>query len=180
MIDDLLITLQNGTACCMMDKITVRQAKRYTEIMQETPETRRGVIMSASRMLPEIFGTMRPVDVIRADVREVVTAIKGLHFVMQEIVLPKFAILSDDPLVEREASAFDEYDEENGYNDLDEKGTWEACRENIEAITQAAIRIMRQSYTDTMNEELVALIEHLKWEIDHKPERKGGQNNVQS
>lgn len=174
MIDDLVITLRNGKACCMMDKITVRQVKRYTEIMQEVPDTRRGVIMSASRMLPEIFGTLRPADVIHADVREVVTTIKAMHFVMQEVVLPKFALLSDEPLVEREASAFDEYDEENGYNDLDEVGVWESCRENIEAITQAAIRIMRQSYTDTMNEPLVALIEHMKWEIDHQPERKGG------
>ena len=76
--------------------------------------------------------------------------------------------------MEWEGSVFDEYDEENGYTDLDEISPWETCRENIETITQAAIKIMRQSYTDTMAEELVPLLEHLRWEIDHQPEKKGG------
>lgn len=174
MIDDQLITLRNGQACCMMDKITVRQAKRYTEIMLETPDNIQAAVKSATRLLPDIFGSLRPADVIHADVQEVVTAVKSLHFVMQEVVLPKFRILSEEPEIEREASAFDEYDEENGYTELDEINAWETCRENIESITQAAIGIMRQSYTETMDEDLVQLIEHLRWEIDHQPEKQKG------
>lgn len=174
MIDDRLITLRNGTACCMMDKITVRQAKRYVEVMEQTDDSVQAVLKSATRMLPEIFGGLRPAEVIRADVAEVLAVVKALHFVMQEVALPSFAILSDEPPVEREASVFDEYDAENGYTAADEISPWETCRENIESITQAAIKIMRQSYTDTMNEELVPLIEHLRWEIDHRPDKEGG------
>lgn len=158
----------------MMDKITVQQAKRYVKTMLDTGDSVRAVLKTATRMLPELFGDLRPADVIRADVAEVLTVIKAVHFVMQEIVLPTFSILSTEPQVEREASVFDEYDAENGYDELDEINVWEACLENIEAVTQAAIRIMHQSYTDTMNEELVPLLEHLRWEIDHQPERKGG------
>ncbi|MBQ2016847.1 MAG: hypothetical protein II207_07585 [Clostridia bacterium] len=158
----------------MMDKITVQQAKRYVKTMLDTGDSVRAVLKTATRMLPELFGDLRPADVIRADVAEVLTVIKAVHFVMQEIVLPTFSILSTEAPVEREASVFDEYDAENGYDELDEINVWEACLENIEAVTQAAIRIMHQSYTDTMNEELVPLLEHLRWEIDHQPERKGG------
>ena len=158
----------------MMDKITVQQAKRYVKTMLDTGDSVRAVLKTATRMLPELFGDLRPADVIRADVAEVLTVIKAVHFVMQEIVLPTFSILSTEAPVEREASVFDEYDEENGYDELDEINVWEACLENIEAVTQAAIRIMHQSYTDTMNEELVPLLEHLRWEIDHQPEQKGG------
>lgn len=157
-----------------MDKITVQQAKRYVKAMLDTGDSVRAVLKTATRMLPELFGDLRPADVIRADVAEVLTVIKAVHFVMQEIVLPTFSILSTEAPVEREASVFDEYDAENGYDELDEINVWEACLENIEAVTQAAIRIMHQSYTDTMNEELVPLLEHLRWEIDHQPERKGG------
>lgn len=157
-----------------MDKITVQQAKRYVKTMLDTGDSVRAVLKTATRMLPELFGDLRPADVIRADVAEVLTVIKAVHFVMQEIVLPTFSILSTEAPVEREASVFDEYDAENGYDELDEINVWEACLENIEAVTQAAIRIMHQSYTDTMNEELVPLLEHLRWEIDHQPERKGG------
>lgn len=158
----------------MMDKITVQQAKRYVKTMLDTGDSVRAVLKTATRMLPELFGDLRPADVIRADVAEVLTVIKAVHFVMQEIVLPTFSILSTEAPVEREASVFDEFDAENGYDELDEVNVWEACLENIEAVTQAAIRIMHQSYTDTMNEELVPLLEHLRWEIDHQPERKGG------
>ena len=157
-----------------MDKITVQQAKRYVKAMLDTGDSVLAVLKTATRMLPELFGDLRPADVIRADVAEVLTVIKAVHFVMQEIVLPTFSILSTEAPVEREASVFDEYDAENGYDELDEINVWEACLENIEAVTQAAIRIMHQSYTDTMNEELVPLLEHLRWEIDHQPERKGG------
>lgn len=157
-----------------MDKITVQQAKRYVKTMLDTGDSVRAVLKTATRMLPELFGDLRPADVIRADVAEVLTVIKAVHFVMQEIVLPTFSILSTEAPVEREASVFDEFDAENGYDELDEVNVWEACLENIEAVTQAAIRIMHQSYTDTMNEELVPLLEHLRWEIDHQPERKGG------
>ena len=157
-----------------MDKITVQQAKRYVKTMLDTGDSVRAVLKTATRMLPELFGDLRPADVIRADVAEVLTVIKAVHFVMQEIVLPTFSILSTEAPVEREASVFDEFDAENGYDELDEVNVWEACLENIEAVTQAAIRIMHQSYTDTMNEELVPLLEHLRWEIDHQTERKGG------
>lgn len=174
MIDDQRITTRNGTACCMMDKITVQQAKRYVKAMLDTADSIQAVVKMATRLLPELFGTLRPADVIRADVGEVLTVVKAMHFIMQEVVLPKFSVLSNEPPVEREASVFDEYDEKNGYNDLDEINVWETCLENIEAVTQAAIKIMRQSYTDTMKEELVPLLEHLRWEIDHQPERKGG------
>lgn len=174
MIDDQQITTRNGVACCMMDRITVQQAKRYVKAMLETADSVRAVMKMTTRLLPEMFEGLRPADVIHGSIAEVLTVIKGLHFIMQEVVLPQFAILSDDPPVERESSVFDEYDEENGYTDEDEINVWETCLENIEAVTQAAIKIMGQSYTDTMREELVPLLEHLRWEIDHQQEKKGG------
>ena len=174
MIDDQLITTRNRTACCMMDKITVQQAKRYVKAMMDTDDSVQAVLKTATRMLPELFGDLRPADVIRADIVEVLTVVKAVHFVMQEVTLPKFSILATEPPVEREASVFDEYDAENGYDELDEADVWETCLENIEAVTQAAIKIMRQSYTDNMKEELVPLLEHLRWQFDHQPEQKGG------
>lgn len=156
----------------------MQQVKRYAEIMRDADETAdesaRAAIRAMTRLLPDVYGTIRPSDIIHAPVAEVLTAAKTLHFVMQEVVLPKFSILSDEPQVEQEGSVFDRYDEEEGYNDepAEKSSPWAACLESIEIITQAAIKIMRQSYTDTMKEEMVPLIEHLKWEIDHQPRQK--------
>ncbi len=140
----------------------------------DAAESTRAAVRSMTRLLPDVYGTIRPADVIHADVVEVVTAAKTLHFVMQEVALPKFSILSDEPQVEQEASVFDRFDEEEGYNDEPsvKSSPWTACLESIEMITQAAIKIMRQSYTDTMKEEIGPLLEHLKWEIDHQPREK--------
>lgn len=158
----------------------MQQVKRYAEIMRDmddAAESPKAAVRSMTRLLSDCYGVLRPSDALRASVVEVVTAAKTLHFVVQEIVLPSFRLLSDEPEVERQASVFDRYDEEEGYND--EPGAkispWAACLESIETITQATIKIMHQSYSDTMKEEMVPLIQHLKWEIDHQEkEKKGG------
>ena len=93
---------------------------------------------------------------------------------MQVFFSPSFPFLWGEPPIEQEASVFDDYDVEEGYTDNSPANFWATCLESLEVITQASIKIMRQSYTETMKEELVPLIEHLKWEIDHQPEKKGG------
>ncbi len=177
MIDDQLIETPRGTVCCVSDRVTVQQAKRYAEIMrdmEQTGDSARAAVRAMTRLLADVYGGLRVQEAARAPVVQVVTAAKALHFVMQEIVFPAFSILSDEPPIEQEASVFDDYDAEEGYTDNSPANFWATCLESLEVITQASIKIMRQSYTETMKEELVPLIEHLKWEIDHQPEKKGG------
>ncbi len=175
MIPDQVVETRSGAACCISDRITVQQAKRYAQIMRDLEdapvESAKAAVMSMTRLLPDVYGTLRAKDVIAAEVTQVITAAKTLHFTMQEVVLPKFAELSE-PETEQQASVFDEYDKEEGYDEPEGGNLWETCLESIDVITQAAIKIMRQSYSDTMKEELVPLIEHLKWEIDHQPRRR--------
>ena len=136
----------------------------------------KAAVRAMARLLPDVYGSLRPSDVMAADIYDVIVAAKTLHFVMQEIILPAFRVLSDEPEVEQEASVFDRYDEENGYNDEEAARTapWAAVLESLDVITQATITIMKQSYTATMREEIVPLIQHLRWEIDHQPKQKKG------
>lgn len=152
----------------------MRQAKRYAENMRDTGDTIGDVLQGMTRLLPDVFGTLRPADVVGASVVEVLTAAKALHFVMQEIVTPSFSMLADDTeQVEQEASVFDDYDEENGYNEAADVNPWETCLEILDTITQASIKILRESFSETMNEELIPLIQALKYAIDHQPEKEG-------
>lgn len=52
-------------------------------------------------------------------------------------------IVETEP-IERETSAFDEYDRENGYEDeeQEEQNTWKICGEIVDRVTKIAIRLM--------------------------------------
>ena len=70
--------------------------------------------------------------------------------------------------VEKEASAFDKYDIENGYEEEQqpEQDTWKTCGEIIDRIVKIAIRLLKNSYSQCMREDIVALLEYLKFELD--------------
>ena len=163
---------------CVSDHITVEQLKRYATVMRDDEKAGdrpQAAVRSMIRLLPDVYKTVRPADLLKAPVIQVVTAAKVLHFVMQDVVIPRFETLADEPAVEREASAFDDYDREEGYEDEEEDGSlWDSCLETVEVITRAAITLLRQSYTDTMQEEVGPLIDHIKWEIDNRPQQEGG------
>lgn len=52
--------------------------------------------------------------------------------------------------VEKEASAFDDYDRENGYEDEDEQpeeNQWKVCGEIVDRVVKIAIRLLKNSYS---------------------------------
>ena len=79
--------------------------------------------------------------------------------------------------IEKEKSAFDEYDRENGYeDDLDENenNRWKICGEIIDRIVKIAIQVMRNSYSQCMKEDMEELLDYLKFELDTVNENQQG------
>ena len=76
-------------------------------------------------------------------------------------------IVETEP-IERETSAFDEYDRENGYEDeeQEEQNTWKICGEIVDRVTKIAIRLMRESYGQCMKENIIELLKYLKFELE--------------
>ena len=71
--------------------------------------------------------------------------------------------------VEKEASAFDDYDRENGYEDEDEQpeeNQWKVCGEIVDRVVKIAIRLLKNSYSQCMKENIVTLLDYLKFELD--------------
>lgn len=164
-----MISADGKETACRLDRVTVRQVKAYVKAMAECGNTVRDGIMLAVRLLPELFDGVRHGIILRAKASQVLTAVKTTHFVMQEVALPTFQLLSAGEPIERQKSIFDLYDEENGYTEEND-APWEVCLENIETVTQAAIKLLGMSYSDVMEEPLATLVEHLKWEIEHRKE----------
>lgn len=167
MIPEITITCSTGKI--FINSVTVEQYKKYAALMEKNNSDK---IMNAmffnKKIIQEIFGNRMSLEELeKADVIEFLTAAKGIHFIMQNIISEKLLSVVEVEQVEKEASAFDEYDLENGYEEEQpEENTWKTCGEIIDRVVKIAIRLLKNSYSQCMREDIVALLEYLKFELD--------------
>lgn len=107
-------------------------------------------------------------EIGKIDIIEFLIAIKGIHFIMQNIVSEKVLQIVEVEKIEKEESGFDEYDRENGYEDegQNEENIWKSFKDIIDRIIKISIRITRNSYTQCMKEDIIELLDYLKFELD--------------
>lgn len=152
-----------------INSITVKQYKNYINLMEKNNIERfENVMFFNKKILQELFGNeMSLADVGEVEAVEFLTAIKTIHFVMQDIVTEKMLNIVEVEHIEKEASAFDEYDIENGYEDeKPEENQWEVCGQIVDRVIKIAIRLLNNSYSQCMKEDIVALLDYLKFELD--------------
>lgn len=163
------LTLEGDTDEFVCSSVTVGMYRRYTEIMEQNErELAADAFEANNQILKEVFGvTMRQLR--QCGVIELLSAAKSVHFAMQDIVTPKFLELNPEQPEEvvQEKSAFDDYDEENGYTDEEEEetGLWAACRENVDRVVKICIRVMKNSYKQCMESDIMSLLDYVKFEI---------------
>lgn len=146
--------------------VTAMMYRKYTEIMERnTGEGVQKAFRLGTEILKEVFGIPSG-KVKEADVVEQLAAVKTIHFVMQEIVTPKFLELNPEHPERQEKSAFDDYDEENGYNDEEKPGSiWRVCRENLDRVVKLCVRAFHDSYTKCMESDIMSLLDYVAFEI---------------
>lgn len=163
------LTLECAGEEFVCNAVTVGMYRRYTEIMEHNEgESAADAFEANYQVLKEVFNvTMRQLQ--QCDVIELLAAAKSVHFAMQDVVTPKFLELNPERPEEiiQEKSAFDEYDEENGYNDEEETqgGVWATCRENVDRVVKICIRVMKNSYKQCMDSDIMSLLDYVKFEI---------------
>ena len=165
MIPEITVTCRNERI--FVNHITVEQYKKYAAFMEKNSSGRKSDAMFFNkRIIQEIFRNRMSLEELGAmDVIEFLTAAKGIHFIMQNIVSDALLNIVE---AEKEESAFDEYDKENGYEDeeQEEQNTWRVCGEIIDRVVKIAIRLLRESYGQCMKEDIVALLNYLKFELE--------------
>ena len=168
MIPEIEITCRGGTV--FINSVTVEQYKKYVSLMERNGSDRiTDAMFFNKKIIQEIFGNrMSLAELGGAEVIEFLTAAKGIHFIMQDVISEKLLTIVDVEPIEREASAFDEYDIENGYeDDMEiEENPWKACGEILDRVIKIAIRLLKNSYSQCMREDIVSLLEYLKFELD--------------
>lgn len=149
--------------------VTVEQYKRYISIMERNDASRRRDAMFLNKkIIQELFeNQMSLAEMGTAPAIEFLTAIKAVHFIMQNVIAEKILNIVEAEPIEREASAFDEYDIENGYEEeQQEENQWKICGEIIDRIIKIAIRLLKNSYSQCMSEDIISLLNYLKFELN--------------
>lgn len=146
--------------------VSVKMYRKYMEIMEHSKDADdlQSVFYLNNEILKVVFGISLQ-EIYKADVTEQLVSIKTIHFIMQEIIAEKFVDLNPE-YQEQEDSAFDEYDEKNGYNeDVKVLNIWTTCKENIDRIVKLCVRAFNDSYTKCMEADIMSLLDYLKFEI---------------
>ena len=106
-----------------INSITVEQYKKYVSLMEKnSTEKISGVMFFNTKIMQELFeNELTLAEIGEIDAIDFLTAIKTVHFVMQNIIAEKLLNIVEVEQVEKEKSAFDEYDRENGYEDEPEE-----------------------------------------------------------
>lgn len=142
--------------------------RMYMEIMSKTEGCERADMLYYNmRIIQVVFEnniSLRELESM--DIVELMTTVKTIHFVMQEIITPKFQTLQGGQQIIIEESAFDDYDMENGYETEDDRNIYEICLENTDMIVKTAIRVLNNSYSQCMKADITDLIRYIKYEID--------------
>lgn len=152
-----------------INSITVEQYKKYISLMEKNNTERFADVMFFNKkIMQELFGNeMSLAEIGEIETIEFLTAIKAVHFTMQQVVAEKMLNIVEVERVEKEASAFDEYDLENGYeDDQPEENQWKVCGEIVDRVVKIAIRLLKNSYSQCMKEDIIALLNYLKFELD--------------
>ena len=160
-----------GAQRYFINSITVEQYKKYISLMEKnSTEKISGVMFFNTKIVQELFGNeLTLAEIGEIDVIDFLTAIKTVHFVMQNIIAEKLLNIVEVEQVEKEKSAFDEYDRENGYEDEPEEpeeNQWKVCGEIVDRVVKIAIRLLKNSYSQCMKENIVTLLEYLRFELD--------------
>lgn len=167
MIPEIIITCNSEKL--FMNSVSVGQYRKYAALMEKNNSDKSGDIMFFNRkIVQEMFQNRVSLEELgKADVVEYLTAVKGIHFIMQDIIMKKLLDIFQAEPVEEEKSAFDEYDIENGYEqEQPEQSVWKTCVEIIDRIVKIAIRLLQNSYSQCMSEDIVDLLEYLQFELD--------------
>ena len=168
MIPEIEITCRGQK--CFINSITVEQYKKYLNLMEKNNSDRFvDVMFFNKKIMQELFGNEWSLaSVGEVEAVEFLTAIKAVHFTVQNIIAEKMLSIVEVERVEKETSAFDEYDRENGYEDEEspEENQWKVCGQIVDRVVKIAIRLLNNSYSQCMKEDIVALLDYLKFELD--------------
>ena len=146
--------------------VSVSMYRKYMEIMERHDGAGANAAMRMNGEIIKVFFGVSSRELERAEAVEFLTAAKTIHFVVQEIIARKFLDLNPEHPEKQEKSAFDEYDEENGYNDIENSASiWKTCIENVDRIVKLCIRAFHDSYTAIMDADIMALLDYVTFEI---------------
>lgn len=150
--------------------MTLKKYRKYIEFMKANEATEfENVMFYNIKSLQMMFDHQISFDELeKMNIVELLYTSKAMHYIIQEIITPQFEKLGGKEAEEVEQSIFDEYDKENGYEDEQEENVsiWDSCLSMVDLITKTSIQLLKNSYAQVMETNIIDLITYLKYEIE--------------
>lgn len=122
-----------------------------------------------------IFFNVSSIDLDKLEVNEIYRVYYIIVYYIENIN-NDINILGKNEEVEKDykGSIFDSFDEENGYNDIEEikENRWSCYLESLNYIFKYAITACRNSLKDCLDNNILDLIEYIKFDIEYEEEHK--------
>ena len=150
--------------------MSLKKYRRYIEFMKANEATEyENVMFYNLKALQMMFDNQITFEELeKTEIIELLYTSKAMHYIAQEIITPQFEKLGGKEAIEVEQSIFDDYDKENGYEEDQEESAsiWNSCLNMVDLITKTSIQLLRNSYAQVMETNIIDLITYLKYEIE--------------
>ncbi len=167
MIPEIEITCKGKRL--FINSVTVEQYKKYINLMEKNDtEVFSGVMFFNKKIMQEMFGNELSLAAVgEIDAVEFLTAIKTVHFIMQNIIAEKMLNIVEVEQIEKEhphsmnMTVKTDMRKRNNRRKINE-----VCGEIVDRVVKIAIRLLKNSYSQCMKENIVTLLDYLKFELD--------------
>ena len=114
-------------------------------------------------------------EIERLDVADIIDTFGAIVEIIDISVNEKIRYLGTmlgGTLEEDQGSAFDEYDQENGYiEETTQEDIWRSYGDNLDAILQICIKSMRNSYKECLESDLSDLLDYVVFQVEYDREK---------
>lgn len=121
-----------------------------------------------------IFFNVRSTDLDKLEVNEIYRVYYIIAYYIESEINSNINIIGKGEEIEYKGSIFDEFDEENGYNDIEknEENRWHYYIESLNYMFKYAITSCKNSLKDCLDINIVDLIEYIKFDIEYEEDHK--------
>lgn len=132
------------------------------------------ILISMCNIITLMFGVRRD-SLEKTDIFKIYASNIQIQLYIQEIINNKFIKIAEmnGEIVEQKGSAFDEFDEENGYiNKEEEKNVYERYKETLNYILRYSINALNNSYKESIECNLAEMLDYIIFNLEYEKENK--------
>lgn len=159
-------------------RITTYAYRRFIKLMEKISRTddEDDLLELYAAVIQVVFNDrVENEEIERLDVTDIIDTFGAIVEIIDISVNEKIRYLGTmlgGTMEEDQGSAFDEYDQENGYiEETTQEDVWRSYGDNLDTILQICIKSMRNSYKECLESDLSDLLDYVVFQVEYDREK---------